>query len=125
MRFFRKCSMFRRSISSIKDNKEYKKKKKTLYFAKTDLNHFDVAIPAEPTETGNNSNDTDVVLEQIETDPDEESSLDEVEFLDRKSMKIESDESQCEDNSNSDSEISLQKIWSDILSSFTKTRKGD
>ena len=124
MRFFRKCSMFRRSISLIKDNKEYKKKK-TLYFAKTDLNHFDVAIPAEPTETGNNSNDTDVVPEQIETDPDEESSLDEVEFLDRKSMKIESDESQCKDNSNSDSEISLQKIWSDILSSFTKTRKGD
>ena len=116
--------MFRRSISLIKDNKEYKKKKNTV-FCKTDLNHFDVAIPAEPTETGNNSNDTDVVPEQIETGPDEESSLDEVEFLDRKNIKIELDESQCEGNSNSDSEISLQKIWSDILSSFTKTRKGD
>ena len=26
---------------------------KTLYFAKTNLNHLDVVIPAEPTETGN------------------------------------------------------------------------
>ena len=33
---------------------------KTLYFAKTDLNHLEVVIPAEPTETRNDSNDTDV-----------------------------------------------------------------
>ena len=91
-----------------KDNGYYEK---TLYFAKTDLNHLDVVIPAEPKETGNDSNDTDVVQGQIETDPDDdviitkvvESSLDEVEFLDWKSIKIESDESHCEDNSNSDS----------------------
>ena len=50
-----------------KDNDNYEK---ILYFAKTDLNDLDVAIPAEPTETGNNSNDSDVVPEQIETDPD-------------------------------------------------------
>ena len=43
---------------------------KTLYFAKTNLNHLDVVIQAEPPETGNYSNDTDVVLEQIETEPD-------------------------------------------------------
>ena len=104
---------------------------KTLYFAKTDLNHLDVVIPAEPTETGNDSDDTDVVPEQIETEPDDdviitkvvESSLDEVEFLGRKSIKIESDESQCEDNSNSDSEISLEKIRTDVLSSFIKNKK--
>ena len=36
---------------------------KTLYFAKTDLNHLNVVIPAEPTETGNDSNDTGVVPE--------------------------------------------------------------
>ena len=45
---------------------------KTLYFAKTDLNHLDVVIPAEPTETGNDSEDTDVVPEQIETEPDDD-----------------------------------------------------
>ena len=57
----------------------------------------------------------DVVLQQSETDLDDdvtitkvvESTLDEVEFLGRKSINLESDESQCEDNSNSDSEISL------------------
>ena len=43
--------------------------------------------------------------------------------LGRKSIKIESDESQCEDNSNSDSEISLEKIRSDVLSSFIKNKK--
>ena len=43
-----------------------------MYFTKTDLNHLDVFIPAEPTETGNESNDTDVVPEQIETDPDDD-----------------------------------------------------
>ena len=102
-----------------------------MYFAKTDLNHLDVVIPAEPTETGNDSDDTDVVPEQIETEPDDdvkitkvvESSLDEVEFLGRKSIKIKSDESQCEGNSNSDSEISLEKIRSDLLSSFMKNKK--
>ena len=41
-----------------KDNDNYEK---TLYFAKTDLNHLDVVVPAEPTETGNDSNDSDVV----------------------------------------------------------------
>ena len=50
-----------------KDNDNYEK---TLYFAKTGSNDLDVVIPAEPTETGNNSNDSDVVPEQIETDPD-------------------------------------------------------
>ena len=113
-----------------KDSGNYEK---TLYFAKTDLNHLDVVIPAEPTETGNDSDDTDVVPEQIETEPDDdvtitkvvESSLYEMEFLGRKSIKIESDESQCEDNSNSDSEISLEKIRIDVLSSFIKTRKED
>ena len=50
-----------------KDNDNYEKK---LYFAKTNLNHLDVVIPAEPTETGNYSNDTDVVPEKIETEPD-------------------------------------------------------
>ena len=113
-----------------RDNGNYEK---TLYFAKTDLNHLDVVIPSEPTETGNDSNDTDFVPEQIETDPDDdviitnvvESSLDEVEFLARKYIKIESDESQSEDNSNSDSEINLEKIRSDVLSSFMKTRKED
>ena len=101
---------------------------KTLYFAKTDLNHLDVVVPAEPTETGNDSDDTDVVPEQIEAEPDDdviitkvvESSLDEVKFLGRKSIKIESDESQCEDNSNKDSEINLEKIRTDVLSSFIK-----
>ena len=71
-----------------KDSGNYEK---TLYFAKTDLNHLDVVIPAEPTETESDSNHTDVVPEQIETEPDDdvviikvvESSLDEVEFLDR------------------------------------------
>ena len=111
-----------------KDSGNYEK---TLYFAKTDLNHLDVVVPAEPTETGNDSDDTDVVPEQIETEPDDdviitkvvESSLDEVEFLGWKSIKIESDESQCEDNSNSDSEISLEKIRTDVLSSFIKNKK--
>ena len=112
-----------------KDNGNYEK---TLYFAKADLNHLDVVIPTEPTETGNDSNDTtNVVPGQIETDPYDdviitkvvESSLDEGEFLCRKNIKIESDESQCEDNSNSDSEISLEKIRSDVLSSFMKNKK--
>ena len=49
-----------------KSNKEYEK---TLYFSKTDLNHLDVVIPAEPTEAGNDCNDTDVVPELTETDP--------------------------------------------------------
>ena len=70
---------------------------------KTDLNYLDVVIPAEPTESGNDFNDTDVVLEQRETDPDDDDDviitnvvehfLDEIEFLGRKSMKIKSDES--------------------------------
>ena len=84
-----------------KDSGNYEK---TLYSAKTDLNHLDVVILAESTETGNNSNDADVVPEQIETEPDDdviitkvvESSLDEVEFLGRKSIKIESDDSDSE-----------------------------
>ena len=66
-------------------------RKKTLYFTKTDLNDLDVVITAEPTETGNDSNNTEVVADQIETEPDDliikkvvESSLDEVEFLGRK-----------------------------------------
>ena len=46
-----------------------------------------------------------------------------MEFLGRKSTKIESDESQCEDISNSHSEISLEKIRSDVLSSFIKNKK--
>ena len=46
-----------------------------------------------------------------------------MEFLGWKSIKIESDESQCEDNSNSDSEISLEKIRTDVLSSFIKNKK--
>ena len=54
-----------------------------------------------------------------------ESSLDEVEFLGRKNIEIESDESQSENNSNSDSEINLEKIRSDVLPSFMKTRKED
>ena len=115
-------------IDLSKDSGNYEK---TLYFAKTDLNHLDVVIPAEPMETGNDSDDTDVVPEQIETETDDdviitkvvESSLFEVEFLGRKSMKIESDESQCKDNSNSDSEISLEKIRTDVLSSFIKNKK--
>ena len=60
---------------------------------------------------------TDVVPEQIETDPDGdviitkdvESSLDEVEFLCRKSLKIQLDKIQCKDNNNSASEIRLGK----------------
>ena len=111
-----------------KDSGNYEK---TLYSAKTDLNHLDVVILAESTETGNNSNDADVVPEQIETEPDDdviitkvvESSLFDVEFLGWKSMKIESDESQCKGNSNSDSEISLEKIRTDVLSSFIKNKK--
>ena len=66
--------------------------------------------PTEPAETRNDSNNTDVVPEQTETDPDDviitkviESSSDEVEFLGRKSMKIKSNESQCEGNSKFDS----------------------
>ena len=48
-----------------------------------------------------------------------------MEFLGRKSTKIESDESQCEDISNSHSEISLEKIRSDVLSSFIRhSRNG-
>ena len=46
--------------------------KKTLYFAKTDLNHLDVVIPAEPTEAGNDSNNADVLPQQIETDLDDD-----------------------------------------------------
>ena len=49
--------------------------------------------------------------------------INEVEFLGRKSVKIESDESKSEDNSNSDSEISLEKIRTDVLSSFIKNKK--
>ena len=100
---------------------------------KTDLNYLDVVIPAESTESGNDFNDTDVVLEQRETDPDDDDDviitsvvepfLDEIEFLGRKSMKIKSDESQCEYNSNSDLEISLQNIRPDVLFSFTKSKK--
>ena len=66
-------------------------RKKTLYFTKTDLNDLDVVITAEPTETGNDSNNNEVVPDQIETEPDDliikkvaESSLDEVGFLGRK-----------------------------------------
>ena len=66
-------------------------RKKTLYFTKTDLNDLDVVITAEPTETENDYNNTEVVPDQIETEPDDliikkvvESSLDEVEFLGRK-----------------------------------------
>ena len=111
-----------------KDNGNYEK---TLYFAKIDLNHVDVVIPVELTETGNDSNDIDVEPEQIEIEPNDdviiakvvESSLDEVEFLGRKSIKIESDEIQCEDNGNSDSEISLEKIRTDLLASFIKNKK--
>ena len=46
-----------------------------------------------------------------------------MEFLGRKSIKIESDESQCEGNGNSDSEISLDKIRTDVLASFIKNKK--
>ena len=46
-----------------------------------------------------------------------------MEFLGQKSIKIESDKSQCEDNNNSYSEISLEKIRSDVLFSFTKNKK--
>ena len=46
-----------------------------------------------------------------------------MECFGRKSIKIESDESQCEGNSNSDSEISLEKIRTDVLSSFIKNKK--
>ena len=49
--------------------------------------------------------------------------INEVEFLGRKSVKIESNESKSEDNSNSDSEISLEKIRTDVLSSFIKNKK--
>ena len=45
-----------------KDSRSYKK---ILYFAKTDLNHLDVVIPAQPTKTGNDSNDTDVMILMI------------------------------------------------------------
>ena len=38
-------------------------------------------------------------------------------------QKVESDESQYKDNGNSDSEISLEKIRSDVSSSFTKNKK--
>ena len=46
-----------------------------------------------------------------------------MELLGQKSIKIESDKSQCEDNNNSYSEISLEKIRSDVLFSFTKNKK--
>ena len=46
-----------------------------------------------------------------------------MECLGRKSIKIESDQSQCEDISNSDLEISLEKIRTDVLSSFIKNKK--
>ena len=49
--------------------------------------------------------------------------INEVEFLGRKNVKIESDESQSEDYSNSDSEISLEQIRTDVLSSFIKNKK--
>ena len=48
-----------------KDNGEHKK---TLYLATTNLNYLDIVLPRESAETGNDSNDTDIVLEQIETD---------------------------------------------------------
>ena len=72
-----------RTTALSKDNGNYEK---TLYFAKIDLNHLDVVIPVELTETGNDSNDIDVEPEQIEIEPDDdviiakvvESSLDDV-----------------------------------------------
>ena len=50
-------------------------RKKVVCFAITDLNHLDVVIPAEPKETGNDSNDTDVVPEQIESDHDDDTAI--------------------------------------------------
>ena len=44
-----------------KGNGSYEKN--TLYFAKINVHHLDVVIPAEPIETGNNFNDTDFVPE--------------------------------------------------------------
>ena len=41
-----------------KDNGNYEK---TLYFAKAGLNHLDVVTSTEPPETGNGSNNTDVI----------------------------------------------------------------
>ena len=81
----------------------------------------------EPAEAGNNSIDTDAVPEKIDTDPDDdviitkvvETSFDEVEIFCRKSIKIESDKSQCEGNIINCSEISLAKIMSNVLSRFT------
>ena len=79
-------------------------RKKVVCFAITDLNHLDVVIPAEPKETGNDSNDTDVVPGQIGSDHDNDNaiityviefSLDQVEFLGGKSSKIQSDVSEA------------------------------
>ena len=85
----------------------------------------------QQTETGNDYNDIVVVLWQIETDLGDdvtitkvvESTLDKVEFIGWKSIKLESDESQCEDNSNSDSKTGLEKIISDVLSIFKKRQE--
>ena len=52
-----------------------------------------------------------------------QSTLDKVEFIGWKSKKLESDESQCEDNSNSDSKTGLEKIISDVLSIFKKRQE--
>ena len=46
-----------------------------------------------------------------------------MEFLGWKSIKIESGKYQCGDNDNSDSEISLEKIISNVLSSLAKNKK--
>ena len=45
-----------------------------------------------------------------------------MEFLSRKSIKI-VNESQCEDNSNGDSKVSLEKMRSDVLFRFSKSKK--
>ena len=52
-----------------------------------------------------------------------QSTLHKVEFIGWKSIKLESDESQCEDNSNSDSKTGLEKIISDVLSIFKKRQE--
>ena len=45
-----------------------------------------------------------------------------MEFLSRKSIKI-VNESQCKANSNGDSKVSLEKMRSDVLFSFSKSKK--
>lgn len=95
--------------------------------------YLDIFIPAEAIETQNDSNHTCVVPKQTETDPDadaviskiNESSLDEADVLCWKSIKIEWNESIREENSNSNSETSLEIIRSDVLSNFTKNKKKD